>query len=523
MKKILVSVVWCLILSLSTFSHALAGEIPNQNIPQSVGILKLKKIPVTAALLLPPTDNQIYFKQGYTSGLTLGDKFETYIQQAFSQVFDELYLIRSVAKDETAAVIIKCNMESPRYTWKYADQGFSSDRSVIQTVNVTLQMEIATPSGQVLWRDKISSGDMQKYVHIQSSMLEIMFNSIQEEMRKQTVKMDAGLNELAPGALITAVKNAAEKVSVSQELHQYAATIPAKTSPGALTKADLTAIVQTAIEQSGKGAKKDGGKTEALRNSELSSFNIAEEDKIMGENDIAVVIGIEGYQNLPKSEYSYDDAKLVKEYFKALGIKERNIEFLGDEKATKSAIEKSLEGWLFNKVKQNSRVFIYYSGHGAPEPATGESFLVPYDGDPNYLSITGYPLRRLYGKLGLLPSSEVVIILDACFSGAGGRSVLAKGARPLVMNAKISTIPSNIAVFSATQGMQISTSSTERGHGIFTYYLLRAIKDGKKNIADVYTSIKPLVEDEAKAINVQQSPSLSPDPGKLRGRFLLRK
>lgn len=35
--------------------------------------------------------------------------------------------------------------------------------------------------------------------------------------------------------------------------------------------------------------------------------------------------------------------------------------------------------------------------------------------------------------------------------------------------------------------------------------------------------IKPLVEDEAKQLNVQQSPSLSPDVEKLKGRFSLRK
>jgi len=35
--------------------------------------------------------------------------------------------------------------------------------------------------------------------------------------------------------------------------------------------------------------------------------------------------------------------------------------------------------------------------------------------------------------------------------------------------------------------------------------------------------IKPLVDDEAKQLNVQQSPSISPDVEKLKGRFLLRK
>ena len=81
----------------------------------------------------------------------------------------------------------------------------------------------------------------------------------------------------------------------------------------------------------------------------------------------------------------------------------------------------------------------------------------------------------------------------------------------------------NMAVLSATQGSQISTSSPEKGHGVFTYYFLKALKDGKKDIAEIYSYIKPLVEDEAKELNVQQSPSINPDVDKLKGRFGLRK
>jgi uncharacterized caspase-like protein len=148
---------------------------------------------------------------------------------------------------------------------------------------------------------------------------------------------------------------------------------------------------------------------------------------------------------------------------------------------------------------------------------------VPFDGDPNYLEDTGYPLKRLYEKLGKLQVSEVAVVLDSCFSGAGGRSVLAKGARPLVMMTTSTVLPPNIAVLSATQGSQISTSSSEKGHGVFTYYFLKALKDGKKTLAEIYEYIKPNVEDEAKALNVQQSPSISPDVEKLKGRFSLRR
>ncbi|MCX7914338.1 MAG: PDZ domain-containing protein, partial [Thermodesulfovibrionales bacterium] len=156
-------------------------------------------------------------------------------------------------------------------------------------------------------------------------------------------------------------------------------------------------------------------------------------------DDFAIVIGIEKYQGLPKSDFSKGDALIVKDYLKALGFQERNIELITDEKATKSAIEKAIEAWLPNRVKRDSRVFVYYSGHGAPEPKTGDAYIVPFDGDPNYLEVTGYPLKKLYEKLGKIQAQEVIVLLDSCFSGAGGRSVLAKGARPLVIMADITT------------------------------------------------------------------------------------
>ena len=120
------------------------------------------------------------------------------------------------------------------------------------------------------------------------------------------------------------------------------------------------------------------------------------------------------------------DAGLVKDYLKALGFQERNIEFITDDRATFSGITKTIEAWLPNRVKKDSRIFVYYSGHGAPEPKTGDAYIVPFDGDPNYLEVTGYPLKRLYDKLGKLEAQEVIVLLDSCFSGAGGRSVLAK-------------------------------------------------------------------------------------------------
>jgi uncharacterized caspase-like protein len=84
-------------------------------------------------------------------------------------------------------------------------------------------------------------------------------------------------------------------------------------------------------------------------------------------------------------------------------------------------------------------------------------------------------------------------------------------------------LPPNIAVLSATQGTQISTSSAEKGHGVFTYYFLRALKDGRTTLTAIYEYVKPNVEDETRRLNVQQPPGLNPAVERLKGRFILRK
>ncbi len=246
------------------------------------------------------------------------------------------------------------------------------------------------------------------------------------------------------------------------------------------------------------------------------------EQKVFGPLDVAVIVGIEQYhRGLPRSEYSYNDARLMKAYLEALGFAPRNIEFLRDDEATRTDIQKSVERKLPNIVKSQSRVFFYYSGHGAPDPSTGTAYLLPYDGDPAYLQETGYPLARLYEMLGKLHARETMVVLDACFTGAGGRSVMAKGTRPLVMMAEAAPLPPRLAVLSATTGSQISASADEKEHGILTYYFLRAIREGRKSMADIYEHIRPLVQDEAKRQNVDQTPALQPSVERVKGRFIL--
>jgi hypothetical protein len=228
-------------------------------------------------------------------------------------------------------------------------------------------------------------------------------------------------------------------------------------------------------------------------------------------NDFAIIVGIEEYRNIPRAEFAAGDAALVREYVKASGIPERNIAYLANGQATLSDIRKTIETWLPNRTTAKSRVLVYFSGHGAPDMAQGDAYLVPYDGDPGYLADTAYPMNRLFDKLGSLKAKEVIVLLDSCFSGAGGRSVLTKGGRPLVMTVKKPRIPLNVAMMTASRDTQISITANDKRHGLFTYHVLNALKQGKQTLPEIYAFIKPRIEDEARLQNVQQTPTLYPE------------
>jgi len=227
----------------------------------------------------------------------------------------------------------------------------------------------------------------------------------------------------------------------------------------------------------------------------------------------ALVVGVENYESLPAAEYAERDAAAVREHLLALGYPERNVIFLTGPKAGKSGIEKYVESWLPRNVDENSRVFVYFSGHGAPDPKTGQAYLMPWDGDAMFLSNTAYPIKRLYEKLGELKARRVVVALDACFSGAGGRSVLAKGARPLVTQVDAG-IPSSdkLVVLAAASGDEITGTAETQGHGLFTYYLLKGLNDrgGAASIRALYDYLKPKVQDAARRDNRDQTPQLLP-------------
>ncbi|MDP6261707.1 MAG: caspase family protein, partial [Candidatus Marinimicrobia bacterium] len=238
-----------------------------------------------------------------------------------------------------------------------------------------------------------------------------------------------------------------------------------------------------------------------------------------GKKDLAVVFGIERYKNVPGVSFAKRDALWTKKYFEnVLGIPSNRIYYKTDSDVGQAEFSKvfSKDGWIDKRIKNNeTNVFIYYAGHGAPDIKANKAYLIPYDGDPNYASQTGYEMDKLYAELGNMKAKSVTVFLDACFSGANrDNEMLLAGARPVFIEVK-SGIPGNVTVFSAAGGKEISSAWPEKKHGLFSYYLMKGMrgdadanKDKKITVGELGDYIRENVSDMAGMLDREQTPGL---------------
>ena len=236
-------------------------------------------------------------------------------------------------------------------------------------------------------------------------------------------------------------------------------------------------------------------------------------------NAYAVVFGIEQYKNVSPVTYARRDAYWIREYFlKTLGVPDENLYYKIDVDAGKVEFDKvfSEGGWLDKRVRdEKSDLYIYYAGHGAPDFNSRTAFLIPYDGDPNYASQTGYAVDKITANLSQLEARSVTVFLDACFSGANRENeILLAGARPVFLDVN-TAVAANVTLFSAASGNQISSSWSEKQHGIFSYWLMKGIqgsadanRDNRLTVEELGAFIRNNVSTTAGKLDREQTPVL---------------
>jgi hypothetical protein len=202
---------------------------------------------------------------------------------------------------------------------------------------------------------------------------------------------------------------------------------------------------------------------------------------LSNSNTFAVIIGNENYTNERSVPYAVNDAATFKKYAqKTLGLPEGNIHLL--KNATLGQMMGEIK-WITdvaNAYQGKASFIFYYAGHGMPDETTKDAYLLPVDGSSEMVQAS-IKLDWLYSELNKYPAKQVTVIMDACFSGAARDGMLSEG-RGVKIVPKENTLKGNFVVLSATSGEQTAYPYADKGHGLFTYYLLKKLQESKGNV-----------------------------------------
>lgn len=249
------------------------------------------------------------------------------------------------------------------------------------------------------------------------------------------------------------------------------------------------------------------------------------QNKNVNSNTIALVIANENYQNVVKVASAVHDGDVFAQYCReTLGIPENQV--LLHQDATFGGMMSAV-----NKLKNSVAalgsgvdVIVYYAGHGVPDERTGDAYLMPVDADPMVMA-SAYSLDKFYKELGDMGAENVMVFLDACFSGANRGDGMLAEARGVVLIPNDVAPEGNMFILSAADGKETALPYKEKNHGLFTYYLLKKLQDSKGHAT--LAELSEYVSSEVKktsslTLNKPQNPKMTVS-GNLREQVTKKK
>ncbi|MDA3870769.1 MAG: caspase family protein [Candidatus Marinimicrobia bacterium] len=235
---------------------------------------------------------------------------------------------------------------------------------------------------------------------------------------------------------------------------------------------------------------------------------------------VAVIIGNKDYKKINDVDFAINDARLMKKYLMdSFGYSEKNILYL--ENASQGDFigifgnKDNYKGKLYNYVKSGkSDVFIYYSGHGAPNVDTKKGYFVPVDCNPSTVELNGYSLEVFYDNLNKIEFRKLTVVIDACFSGEN----TLKNVSPIFIQVENPMkFKDNTFIYTSAKGNQLSTWFPNKEHSLFTYYFLKGIQEKGIEVTNsqVTEFLNENVEYMARRLhNREQKPTFNGDKSK---------
>ena len=236
---------------------------------------------------------------------------------------------------------------------------------------------------------------------------------------------------------------------------------------------------------------------------------------------IAVIIGIDEYENAPRASFAERDASAFRSFAAtSLGLADDNVKVLLGHGARRLDVERALSTWLPSRLKAGqSSIIVYFAGHGLATDDGSDLYLLPYDGDRELLNESAIRRERLIERLKTAGAKHVTLILDTCFSGLSrDGDALTADSRPIVLTPKAGKVDDTVTILSTAQGNQVSLALKSAGHGLYSYMLMKGLEgpadanhDQRITAAELHAYALNQVSSEAAKMGRKQTPVLDGD------------
>jgi hypothetical protein len=213
-------------------------------------------------------------------------------------------------------------------------------------------------------------------------------------------------------------------------------------------------------------------------------------------------IGISEYRN-PSLNLKYADndarvlANTMKNYEGGM-FSEVFVKILVNSEATRGNILTAMTTHL-GKAAPNDIVFIFLAGHGIKNNQTGSYYFVPYNADSENLLFEGLKWSDFDEAIKIISTNvnKVILVLDTCHAGA--INVAMRNVNVGEDLAETMKNATGLYILSASKGGESSIESDiyklpgeKKGHGAFTYSLLKGLKGEAKQTNKPYITVNDL-------------------------------
>jgi len=202
------------------------------------------------------------------------------------------------------------------------------------------------------------------------------------------------------------------------------------------------------------------------------------------------VISIEDYAEADKVLFANRTSRaMVNAFKKKLGIPNRHVIVLENEKATGANINKQLEK-MIKRIQPKDSVYFYFVGHAMSGPS-GKNYLVAYDGSVDMMSRKGLVgMERIYNAFQRSKAARTFAFIDASFTGITDGIPLRKG-ETSSSPVKKTKYHKRLNIINAAHRDQMANAYFTKGYRLFSYFLIKgALSEKEQDAGEMFDTLQ---------------------------------